>query len=222
MTSRDPRQTAQQRSLGNSSSEIHRAALEHADPLPGLTWLDIGAGSGTVLREVRDRFPPIRMVAVDIIDWLNADLRQDVELITGPFEETLGLAERFDRVLLIETIEHLEAPWTALRAAAALVRPGGRLVVTTPNVATLRHGLELLARGTLTSFRPDNAPHLTPALPHVTGRIMREEGLLVDVSFAGRDVIPLSGGRLWHPKASCRWPQRLNVSVISVGRRGGA
>ena len=44
-----------------------------------------------------------------------------------------------DRVLLVEVMEHLEAPWTVLRATADRVKPGGVMVVTTPNVATLHH-----------------------------------------------------------------------------------
>ena len=100
---------------------------------------------------------------------------------------------------MIEVIEHLDAPWAVLGAAARLVAPGGRIVVTTPSLATLRHRIELLVRGQLTAFRPDNLPHLTPALPHVIGRVLRDAGLEIASGCAGVDVVPLSGGRPWPP-----------------------
>jgi 2-polyprenyl-3-methyl-5-hydroxy-6-metoxy-1,4-benzoquinol methylase len=193
------RAAAQAHSRGDSCAEIHAAALEAAAGGPDLAWLDIGCGTGKVLRAVRDRLAPSRLVGVDMIDWLDDDLREDVLMIRGPAEEALRGLDPADRVLMIEVIEHVEAPWTVLRAVAGLVAPGGRLVLTTPNVANLRHRLELLARGRLTTFRPDNLPHLTPALPHVVGRVLAEEGLHVRWHHAGRDVIPLTGGQLWPP-----------------------
>ena len=130
--------------------------------------------------------------------------------------ERAGELPAADRVLLVEVIEHLEAPWSALRQAARLVAPGGRPgVLSTPNLASLRHRLELGLRGRLTSFRPDNRPHLSPALPHVTTRILAEEGLTVDLpSFAGADVVSLSGGRVWPAAVRRRYPALTSISVI--------
>ncbi len=125
-----------------------------------------------------------------------------------------------DRVMLIETIEHLEAPWVTLRKAARLVAPGGRIVVSTPNLATLRTRLELAVRGNLTSFRPGYEPHVSPALPHVTERILGEEGLTVEPpTYAGADVISLSGGRVWPQSLRTRFPELTSVSVVIAARR---
>jgi 2-polyprenyl-3-methyl-5-hydroxy-6-metoxy-1,4-benzoquinol methylase len=117
-------------------------------------------------------------------------------------------------------IEHLEAPWSALRKAARLVAPAGRIVVSTPNLATLRNRLELGVRGGLTSFRADYQPHISPALPHVTSRILAEEGLTVDAPrFAGADVISFTKGRLWPETLRVRYPALTSVStVIAAGR----
>jgi 2-polyprenyl-3-methyl-5-hydroxy-6-metoxy-1,4-benzoquinol methylase len=125
-----------------------------------------------------------------------------------------------DRVTMVEVIEHLEAPWSTLRAAAKLLAPGGRLVVTTPNLATLRHRLELAVRGRLTSFRPDNQPHISPALPHVTTRILSEEELAIEPPrFAGADVISLTKGRVWPEWARARYPLLTSVSIILAAQR---
>jgi len=117
-------------------------------------------------------------------------------------------------------IEHLEAPWTALRAAARLVAPGGWIVVSTPNLARLRNRLELAVRGQFTSFRPDNEAHISPAPPHVTRRILSEEGLTAEEPrFAGRDVISLTGGRTWPQGVRERVPVLTSVSVIIAAQR---
>jgi SAM-dependent methyltransferase len=194
--------------------EILDAALGVARPERHLRWLDIGCGTGDLLRAIRDRWEPAELQGVDPIDWLDNDLRTDVRFHTATAEEAEHL-QPADRVLLIEVIEHLEAPWSGLRTAARLVLPGGMLVVSTPNLVTLRNRLELGLRGRLTSFRPDNEPHMSPALPHVTTRILTEEGLSVEApQFAGSDVISLTKGRVWPERIRRRYPALTSVSVV--------
>jgi SAM-dependent methyltransferase len=209
-------------SAGTSMDEILVTALAAADPQPHLRWLDIGCGRGDLLRKIHDAWEPDALSGIDPIDWLDDDLRDDVTFSTLPAERASELPVA-DRVLLVEVIEHLEAPWSALRQAARLVATGGRIVVSTPNLATLRHRLELGARGRLTLFRPDNQPHLTPALPHVTARILCEEGLTVEPPrFAGADVISLTKGRVWPEGIRRRYPALLSMSVIvAAARRAG-
>jgi SAM-dependent methyltransferase len=211
--------TDQIASAGTSMEEIIDSALAASDPARRLRWLDIGCGRGNLLRKIRDTWEPACLSGIDPIDWLDEDLEDDVDFHSAPFEraDQLPLA---DRVLMIEVIEHLEAPWSALRQAARLVAPGGRLVVSTPNLATLRHRLELGLRGRVTSFRPDNQPHLSPALPHVTERILTEAGLTIDQrSFAGAEVISLTGGRVWPAGVRRRWPVLTSVSVLVAAER---
>jgi SAM-dependent methyltransferase len=209
-------------SAGASMQEIIDAALAASRPAPRLRWLDIGCGRGDLLRKVRDSWQPSELYGIDPIDWLDDDLKGDVRFSTMAAERA-GELPAVDRVLMVEVIEHLEAPWSALRQAARLVSPGGRLVVSTPNLETLRHRLELGLRGRLTSFRPGYDPHLSPALPHVTERILTEEGLIVDPPcFAGADVISLSGGRIWPAGLRQRCPSLTSVSVIVAARRESA
>lgn len=52
-----------------------------------------------------------------------------------------------DFIVCAEVLEHLRsAPAAVIRELAMILRPGGRLLLTTPNIARLRH-LELLASG---------------------------------------------------------------------------
>ena len=133
----------------------------------------------------------------------------------------MGALAPADRVMLVEVIEHLQAPWSTLREAARLRSlQEGWIVVSTPNVATLRCRLELAVRGELTPFRVDNLPHISPALPHVTTRVLGEEGLACEpTAFAGADVIPMTGGRIWPEPVRARTPRLLSVSAIVAARR---
>jgi 2-polyprenyl-3-methyl-5-hydroxy-6-metoxy-1,4-benzoquinol methylase len=206
-------------SAGTSIDEIVQTALEAAHPERQLSWLDIGCGRGDLLRKIRDEWQPTQLHGIDVIDWLDEDLKSDVTFETVAAEEADHLPTA-DRVLLVEVIEHLEAPWSALRSAARLVAPGGRLVVSTPNLATLRNRLELGLRGGLTSFRVYNEPHMSPALPHVTTRVLREEGLTVEAPrFAAADVISLTKGRIWPERIRRRYPELTSVSVIIAATR---
>jgi ubiquinone/menaquinone biosynthesis C-methylase UbiE len=214
--------SSQLASGGASNEEIVEAALAAARPQPGLRWLDIGCGRGDLLRRIRDDWQPAELRGIDPLDWLDEDLRGDVDFRTLAAEQLDALSSA-DRVLLVEVLEHLEAPWSALRAAARLLAPGGWIVTTTPNLATLRNRLELGLRGTLTSFRPGYEPHLAPALPHVTARILAEEGLQVEPpAYAGADVISLSKGRIWPERLRRRYPRLGSISVVVAARRPGA
>lgn len=210
----------QRLSGGNSTSEIHDAALAMAQPRPHLRWIDIGAGTGDVLRHIRERWSPAGLVAIDILPWLASDLQEDVEMHMGDPVSIAGDLSLADRVLVVETLEHVEAPWTLLRIAARLVKPGGVLVVTTPNIMTLRHRLELVTRGQLTSFRPQEPQHLTPVLPHIAELIMRQEGLIHQRrDYAGSDIVPFTGGWRWPNRVGGLARPLLRVSVAMAAQR---
>lgn len=205
---------AQRTSLGRSASEIHEAAIAAARPTAGLRWLDIGCGRGDALRVIWSRHEPAELAGVDVIDWLAPDLRDAVTLTVAPAEEAVLACDPADRVLLIECLDDLNAPWSVLRSAARLVRPGGELVVSVPNVASLRGRAEFALRGYPSSCRPMDPAQHTPVLPHVVKRVLREEGLAVPrATYALPEVIPLSGGRLWSKRLASRF-SLLNASLV--------
>jgi SAM-dependent methyltransferase len=58
----------------------------------------------------------------------------------------------FDGVCAVEMLEHVENPRQALRNFFALLRPGGILIVSTPNVSHPRSRLKFLLRGAPSYF----------------------------------------------------------------------
>jgi SAM-dependent methyltransferase len=53
----------------------------------------------------------------------------------------------FDAVFCVEGIEHLENRYAFLREACRVLRPGGALVLTTPNILSLRSRVRFLGSG---------------------------------------------------------------------------
>jgi SAM-dependent methyltransferase len=100
---------------------------------PGEPAIDLGAGSGLLATRMRelgwDAMGADRNAA-----GFKADLPfQQVDLDDREFSERLGEG-RFAMVTAVEVIEHVEAPINLLRNARRLLKPGGRIVITTPNV----------------------------------------------------------------------------------------
>jgi 2-polyprenyl-3-methyl-5-hydroxy-6-metoxy-1,4-benzoquinol methylase len=108
--------------------------------------LDIGCSSGYLARRLVER--GARVVGIDVDERAVAEAREvceevlvgDVESMELPFQE-----HSFDAVLCGDVIEHLRNPEAFLTRVRPLIRPGGRLVLTTPNVANWAMRLGLLA-----------------------------------------------------------------------------
>ncbi len=112
----------------------------------GKRVLDVGCSSGYLARPLvaagctvvgLERDPVAAEAARDVCDDV---LVGDVETMELPFEPG-----SFDVVLCGDLIEHLREPEAFLARVHPLLRSGGRLVLTTPNVANWSMRLGLLA-----------------------------------------------------------------------------
>lgn len=106
---------------------------------PGGTVLDLGCGDGSLTRRWAERAR--RVIAVDLSpDCLALAVRRNahpaIGYVCAPLEQ-VALAARFDVVFLGEVVEHVFNAPALLRRAAGLLRPGGTLVLTTPNATSL-------------------------------------------------------------------------------------
>ena len=113
----------------------HRAAyrfvLERED---GGRVLELGSGTGYGAAELAKG--GLRVVAVDRVAPLASALSSGVRFVRADVNALPLRAASFDRVLSFQVIEHLEDPSLYLAAMARLLRPGGEVVLTTPNVLT--------------------------------------------------------------------------------------
>jgi methionine biosynthesis protein MetW len=112
----------------------------------GSRVLDVGCSTGYLARPLVARACTVVGIEVDeetaeaARDVCEDVLVGDVEALELPFPE-----RSFDVVLCGDVIEHLRDPRRFLDRVRPLLRPGGRLVLSTPNIANWAMRLGLLA-----------------------------------------------------------------------------
>jgi SAM-dependent methyltransferase len=133
-------------------------------PTRGKT-LEIPAGEGALAWQLRKlgfdvtagdidpRFFKVRSIPCVFLD-LNK---------TFPIEN-----DQFDFISCVEGIEHLQDQFQFIRECHRVLRPGGRLVLSTPNILNLASRLKFLFSGFYSLVpRPINEFNLTPVFDHI-------------------------------------------------------
>lgn len=107
--------------------------------------LDVGCSSGYLARRLAERGASV--VGIDVDKQAVEEAREVCEQVLTGDVETMELPfpkQSFDVVLCGDVIEHLRDPEAFLVRVRPLLRPGGRLVLATPNVANWAMRLGLL------------------------------------------------------------------------------
>jgi 2-polyprenyl-3-methyl-5-hydroxy-6-metoxy-1,4-benzoquinol methylase len=139
--------------------------------------LDYGSGIGTLPGILHSAFPEAEMWAADILPR-PPELQQEIGWIQGDLNNPLPAPDAsFDAIMSSEVIEHLENPRAMFRDLFRLLKPGGLLVVTTPNQESLRSLAALLTAGHFAYFSDNCYPaHITALLSKDFQRIAKEAG----------------------------------------------
>jgi SAM-dependent methyltransferase len=124
---------------------------------------------------LRQRFPQV--VGIDIH-------RENIEALRGiGYEEvhvgdaqSFSLAGRFDTIVAGELVEHLSNPGLFLRKAREHLRPGGRIVITTPYPFSLFFNLYSWVNFPRTCSNPE---HTCWFCPQTIGELARRQGLCI-------------------------------------------
>jgi 2-polyprenyl-3-methyl-5-hydroxy-6-metoxy-1,4-benzoquinol methylase len=110
------------------------------------TVLDIGCSSGNFGQELIER----KQCVVDGIDIDEKDVQLAQKKLRNAYvlnverDSLEHLYGKYDAVLMMDVIEHLAAPTPALKNVAKLLKPGGRLIFSVPNMAHISVRLDLL------------------------------------------------------------------------------
>jgi len=97
--------------------------------------LEVGCSTGELLIAAGERFAATGIEA-DRASSLVA-LGRGLDCVSGTLADAEFTPDRFDVAVLYHTIEHLPSPRSTLLELRRVVRPGGWLVLETPNIATL-------------------------------------------------------------------------------------
>jgi methionine biosynthesis protein MetW len=213
------------------------SAIERRLPANG-ALLDVGCGDGaaygTALAGKGVEYVGVDISAPAVARAVDAGLNvmQIEDAGRLPFED-----EAFDSILCTEVLEHLFDPAGAVDEMARVLRPGGHLVVTVPNVAYWRRRADLMLLGrwnpfgdTLSVEQPWRDPHIRFFNPGALRRLLSSRGLEVVYvrGFGGgflRDL-PVLPGRLRSQTNSpfFRWAERRSPSLfgcrlLAIARR---
>jgi SAM-dependent methyltransferase len=166
---------------------VHAALRDRIDQLPDFARdrpiLDLGRGSGAFVKRLHDcGFTNLVGVdhdresfcATDIAQFVQANLNVEVPLISSG---------GFGLVSAIELIEHLESPGNLVRCAAANLAPHGYLLITTPNIYSVRARARFLLKGRLPMFdsiaeleHATNPDHFSPLLLTGADKLLTRHG----------------------------------------------
>jgi SAM-dependent methyltransferase len=194
-------------------------ALEHRHK-GGSVLLDVGCGTGRLWAYVGDRFD----------HYLGADaVRYDGFPEEGTFfridlNRPLPLEDNTAGVVTaVETIEHLENPRAFFRELVRLTRPGGWVVVTTPNQLSLLSKLTLVLKNQFNAFQQSSYPaHLTALLEIDLRRMAVECSLTeVDVAYSGQGRLAFTSRHV--PGVLSRLlPRAFSDNVLLIGRKSNS
>lgn len=166
---------------------------------------DVGAGDGPM----RD---PIEAMG---LAWRGFDLTPRADCVSSwNLDDPCPVGSRgAGMVLMLEVIEHLRNPGSGLRHIAEVLRPGGLLLITTPNPRWGRSRLHALRTGFLACFTQldlDLNSHVFPVWPHVLERLLTESGFSVE------RYATLDGATVWPRGAiNLRYPLRLVHAALN-------
>ena len=114
--------------------------------------LDLGCGTGATVALVRE----VRAVAWAGGVELDEGSAKQAETVCDrvfmgdagnePFERAIAPAS-LDLVLCLDVLEHLADQWTMVRRLSPLLSPGGRLIVSVPNIRNWKFLWRLATRG---------------------------------------------------------------------------
>ena len=217
----DPQVEARARqTFGISDAAIYRMVAKafNAWHSTGGVLVDIGCGTGQLWSHVSDSFE--RYVGIDCV-------RYDGFPSVGEFHQSnldsgrTNLSDNFaDVVAAIETIEHVENPWAFMRELVRVVKPGGYVIVTTPNQLSLLSLVTLIVKKRFASFQDVHYPaHLTALLEIDLKRMAAAAGLLdVQIRFSEQGRIALTP---WHyPTFLSRlFSRALSDNILVFGRK---
>jgi methionine biosynthesis protein MetW len=122
----------------------HSQIVKQCGEGQGLRLLDVGCARGHLSAALASQGWQVTGIEYDAADAAVAQ-EKGIDVIVGTAEDAMdAMNEKFDVIVFADVLEHFVHPEEVLSQARALLAPGGRVVISIPNVAHLSVRLQLL------------------------------------------------------------------------------
>lgn len=138
--------------------------------------LDFGCGEGAFSQRLKDNGYLVHSSDIDknqfkaqVDKYIHLDLNK--EKIIDNFDI------KYDVIIAMEIIEHIENPWKFIRDIKSLLNPNGILVLSTPNISNFSSRIRFLQKGTFQGFEENDLSygHITTITPFHLENIFKTE-----------------------------------------------
>jgi 2-polyprenyl-3-methyl-5-hydroxy-6-metoxy-1,4-benzoquinol methylase len=114
--------------------------------------LEIGCGAGATMAELRKRGGTQTAIGVELDPGAAADAAKHFDTVLKGFVEQADIEGHvapgsLDMVLALDVLEHLVDPWTQVKRLSPLLKPGGKFVLSVPNIRNSKFIFRLLFKG---------------------------------------------------------------------------
>jgi len=120
-------------------AERRRHAATYLDDITPGKLLDVGCGSGAYAAWMQTRGWDVRGTEVDPVAARTARMTHGLTVDIGDLAAIRHPDGAFDAITARHVLEHVQEPVAFLAECWRILRPGGRLVIVTPNVDSLGH-----------------------------------------------------------------------------------
>ena len=185
--------------------------------------LDLGALTGALLARLRDA-GFTRLAGADLVNHLTESVSSFRACDFNTAFADVFDGEQFDCITACEVIEHLDDPRAFLRECRKLLRPGGVVVVSTPNIEFFEGRIKFALTGELWGFsaRSYRSQRHISAIPASHVPMMLDEAgfacsaIITAASFASpmRRVLTAP---VWMPMRVLCGRQVLGETLLFVG-----
>ncbi len=196
---------------------VRLAYVAARTPLQGARVLDIGCGAGLLSEALAREGAQVSAIdlAPDLIKVAKLHRLESGVEVDYRLQSAESLAEEmpgtFDAITCMEMLEHVPDPGAILHAAAALLRPGGRLFVSTLNRTPAAFALAIVGAEYVARLLPKGTHQYRDFIkPSELARWMREAGLEPE------DV----SGLMYEPwRNGARLTTRTDINYLACARK---
>ena len=186
----------------NTQAAVRQAIADLLVQENGNSLLEIGAYTGWQTLAYRDALNP--SASATIYDWQDfrfpdVAAQTDFARVDLEYDSFPAPDATFDAVVINQVFEHLKNIFLPLSETARVLKPGGVLLFSVPNLAAL-HNVALLAFGRQPTTTRLDGSHVRGLAIWDVNRFLTQSGHF--------ETVVLSGYGL-HPFTSCRMPSAL-------------